>query len=117
MPADIRPGDGPSDILAENAAGKAQQFLRLPVESAKKLRWYDRQDLNNLVQQNLREKNDLLRVNAALRQVCTLQELYPKPDLHNSMLASMCLLLTTAHNITGCPDLGQQLTGRSICNA
>ena len=48
---------------------KTQQYLRLPIESAKKLRWYDRPDLNNLIQQNLREKNDLLEVNAALRQV------------------------------------------------
>ena len=53
----------------QDSAAKAQQYLRLPIESAKKLRWYDRPDLNNLVQQNLREKNDILGVNAALRQV------------------------------------------------
>lgn len=53
----------------QDPAAKAQQYLRLPIDSAKKLRWYDRPDLNNLVQQNLREKNDILGVNAALRQV------------------------------------------------
>lgn len=68
VPADGRPGEAVG-TSPESQAGKAQQYLRLPVESAKKLRWYDRPDLNHLVQQNLREKNDLLGVNAALRQV------------------------------------------------
>ena len=71
MPADGKPAEA-AGSSPESQAGKSQQYLRLPVESAKKLRWYDRPDLNNLVQQNLRDKNDLLGVNAALRQVATL---------------------------------------------
>ena len=43
--------------------------MRLPVESAKKLRWFDRQDLNMLIQLHLREKQELFEANAALRQV------------------------------------------------
>lgn len=70
VPADGRPADPAAGASSESVSGKSQQFLRLPVESAKKLRWYDRPDLNNLIQQNLRDKNDLLGVNAALRQVC-----------------------------------------------
>ena len=68
VPSDGRPTDA-AGASPESQAGKVQQYLRLPVESAKKLRWYDRPDLNNLIQQNVREKNDLLGVNAALRQV------------------------------------------------
>lgn len=68
VPTDGRPGEAVG-TPPESQAGKTQQYLRLPVESAKKLRWYDRPDLNHLVQQNLREKNDLFGVNAALRQV------------------------------------------------
>ena len=68
VPADGKPGEA-AGSFPESQASKSQQFLRLPVESAKKLRWYDRPDLNNLIQQNLRDKNDLLGVNAALRQV------------------------------------------------
>ena len=70
----------------QDSAAKAQQYLRLPIESAKKLRWYDRPDLNNLVQQNLREKNDILGVNAALRQVRHAHEAavseHSRPFLH-----------------------------------
>ena len=76
VPADGRPVDAPGGVSPENAAGKAQQYLRLPVESAKKLRWYDRPDLNNLVQLNLRDKNDLLGVNAALRQVVCCESMH-----------------------------------------
>ena len=71
VPVDGRPGDATPGAFPETLAGKSQQYLRLPVESAKKLRWYDRPDLNNLIQQNLRDKNDLLGSNAALRQVCS----------------------------------------------
>ncbi len=42
--------------------------MRLPIESAKKLRWFDRQDLNMLIQLHLREKQELYEANAALRQ-------------------------------------------------
>lgn len=37
---------GPGDPPAEQQQ-QEQQYLRLPVESAKKLRWFDRQDINS----------------------------------------------------------------------
>ena len=46
-----------------------QQFLRLPMESAKKLRFYDRQELSDLVAQHIREKQQLEATNGALRKV------------------------------------------------
>lgn len=51
------------------AAQEEQQYLRLPVESAKKLRWFDKQDINMLMQLHLREKQELFEANSALRQV------------------------------------------------
>ena len=39
------------------------------VDSARKLRWYDREDLKPLVEQNLRDKQLLQDTLAALRQV------------------------------------------------
>lgn len=39
------------------------------MESAKKLRWYDRADLSTLVMQNLKDKQELQAVNEALHQV------------------------------------------------
>ena len=73
-------GDG---VLAPAAAGRQQdgapplpadpqqqqQYLRLPVESAKKLRWFDRHDVNMLMQLHLREKQELFEANSALRTV------------------------------------------------
>ncbi|KAK9815909.1 hypothetical protein WJX72_011792 [[Myrmecia] bisecta] len=59
----------PSHAVAEKpAAAKAQQFLRLPVESARKLRWYDREDLNQLIETTLKEKQQLNDTIAALKQ-------------------------------------------------
>lgn len=46
-----------------------QQYLRLPLESARKLRFYDRPDLNELVEQHTHDKAQLTAANAALRQV------------------------------------------------
>ncbi|KAL4428842.1 hypothetical protein ABPG77_005280 [Micractinium sp. CCAP 211/92] len=46
-----------------------QQYLRLPVESAKKLRWFDRHDVDMLMKLHLREKQELFEANSALRQV------------------------------------------------
>lgn len=46
-----------------------QQFLRLPVESARKLRFYDRPDLSELVAQHARDKAALTAANEALCQV------------------------------------------------
>ncbi len=61
-------------LSAETAAPEAQsappqQFLRLPLESARKLRFYDRPDLSELVEQHAQDKAQLTAANAALRQV------------------------------------------------
>ncbi|EIE18143.1 hypothetical protein COCSUDRAFT_49368 [Coccomyxa subellipsoidea C-169] len=44
------------------------QYLRLPVDSLKKLRWYDRDDLSTLVELSTREKQQLQDTITALRQ-------------------------------------------------
>ena len=46
-----------------------QQFLRLPVDSARKLRFYDRPDLSDLVTQHAQDKARLQAAIDALRQV------------------------------------------------
>jgi hypothetical protein len=46
-----------------------QQFLRLPVESARKLRFYERPDLSELVAQHARDRAQLEAANASLRKV------------------------------------------------
>ena len=97
VPSDGRAGDAPGASL-ESDAGRAQQYLRLPVESAKKLRWYDRPDLNNLVQLNLRDKNDLLGVNAALRQVSLSMKISytSSASFVDGLAVSLCTLLCIA---------------------
>jgi hypothetical protein len=45
---------------------------RLPVESAKKLRWYDKADLAQLTRQHVREKHLLLDTVTALKKVMPL---------------------------------------------
>ncbi|KAK3265421.1 hypothetical protein CYMTET_25890 [Cymbomonas tetramitiformis] len=57
---------------------KEQQFVRLPVTSAKRLKFYDKSDLNALIKQHLHEKQQVLEENTALRQLimdqCNLSE-------------------------------------------
>ena len=43
--------------------------LALQIESAKKLRWYDRADVSDLVRSNLKDKRLLQATISALRQV------------------------------------------------
>lgn len=57
-------------LVAGVVVKDGKQFLRLPLESARKLRFYDRPDLSALIQANLREKQQLFDTNAALKQVC-----------------------------------------------
>lgn len=45
------------------------QYVRIPIDSAKKLRWYDRKDLCLLIQLHLKEKKELFEANSALRQI------------------------------------------------
>ena len=51
------------------APAGAQQFLRLPVDSARKLRYYDRPELNDLVTEHAKDMAALQAANAALRKV------------------------------------------------
>ena len=51
------------------AQQQPQQFLRLPVDSARKLRYYDRPELNELVTTHARDMATVQAANAALRQV------------------------------------------------
>ncbi len=44
---------------------------RLPVESARKLRWFDKEDLSALTKQHMREKHQLLDTITALKTVGT----------------------------------------------
>ncbi|PRW20931.1 Golgi-localized GRIP domain-containing [Chlorella sorokiniana] len=60
---------GPGQGQQQAQSSPQPQYLRLPVESAKKLRWFDRQDINMLMQLHLREKQELFEANAALRTV------------------------------------------------
>ena len=89
-PCRLRQGlaaDGRSGAPASPEASDKQQYLRLPVESAKKLRWYDRADLSTLVMQNLKDKQELQAVNEALHQVTTL----PSPWRKGCGRRSSCL--------------------------
>lgn len=48
--------------------GGSDGYLRLPVESAKKLRWYDQHDMKMIIQLHLREKHELIQANSLLRE-------------------------------------------------
>ncbi|PSC74921.1 zinc ion binding [Micractinium conductrix] len=67
LPAPTASSEAASPVKQD--ANGEQQYLRLPVESAKKLRWFDRQDINMLMTLHLREKQELFEANSALRQV------------------------------------------------
>jgi hypothetical protein len=43
---------------------------RLPLDSARKLRWFDKGDLPNIVKTHAREKRELLDAITALKKVC-----------------------------------------------
>ena len=59
----------PGGAGGATALGPAPQFLRLPVDSARKLRYYDRPELNDLVTQHARDVATLQAANTALRKV------------------------------------------------
>jgi hypothetical protein len=46
---------------------------RLPIDSAKKLRWYDKADVASLTRQHVREKHMLLDTITALKKVRQIQ--------------------------------------------
>ena len=60
---------GPSGSGPAPGKGPQPQYLRLPLDSARKLRWYDREDLSRLIESNLQERQQLAEVNASLREV------------------------------------------------
>ncbi|KIZ00756.1 hypothetical protein MNEG_7208 [Monoraphidium neglectum] len=45
-----------------------RQFLRLPIDSARKLRWYDKGEVAQITRQHVREKHALLDTIAALKK-------------------------------------------------
>ena len=53
----------------EAAAAEAPRFVRLPVESAYKLKWYDSHQLASLIEKHLEEQQQVLDENAQLRRV------------------------------------------------
>ena len=67
VPACIRRFKGWS---VPTAAGQAEQaHVKVPVESAARLRLFEREDVTQLVTETQCEKQELLDANAALRQV------------------------------------------------
>ncbi len=65
--AQAGPSQGPSPDPSPSKQG-GDGYLRLPVESAKKLRWYDQHDVKMLIQLHLREKHELNQANSLLRE-------------------------------------------------
>ncbi|WIA17304.1 hypothetical protein OEZ85_014171 [Tetradesmus obliquus] len=54
---------------AHSPTPESKQYLRLPLDSAKKLRWYDKSDVASLTRQHVREKHLLLDTITALKKV------------------------------------------------
>jgi hypothetical protein len=65
-----RPGGGAAAGPGPGAgqADGDRQYLRLPVDSARKLRWYDKGDAAALTRQHVREKHALLDTITALKK-------------------------------------------------
>lgn len=62
------PKGSPQKNLGGAEDSDGTKYIRLPVESAKQLRWYDQKDIRLLIDLHLREKHELLLANAALRE-------------------------------------------------
>lgn len=54
----------------------------MQIDTAKKLRWYDREDLSQLISITTREKQQLQDTVSALRQVLWLLSTQPRCSLH-----------------------------------
>ncbi|KAG2451383.1 hypothetical protein HYH02_003985 [Chlamydomonas schloesseri] len=68
-------GDTANNVLAKAPGGPPApaeaskgEYLRLPVESARRLRWFEKADLQALTKSHLREKRELLDTVAALKK-------------------------------------------------
>eukprot|EP00798_Chlamydomonas_sp_ICE-L_P010479 gene10479-8443_t len=69
-PVDVSPSPPGGEPSQGGAAPTAEkQYLRLPLESAKKLRWYDKVDLQGLVRNHSREKRELYDTITALKKI------------------------------------------------
>jgi hypothetical protein len=66
---DARPGGGGGGGAPPPLQEGDKQYLRLPVDSARKLRWYDKGDAAALTRQHVREKHVLLDTITALKKV------------------------------------------------
>ncbi len=80
-PAQVPEGSGLSASGPAPGKGPQPQYLRLPIDSARKLRWYDREDLSRLIESNLQERQQLAEVNTALREVILLADCTTGPAL------------------------------------
>ena len=61
--------DAPGPSQSQQQQDKGKEYLRLPLDSARKLRWYDKSDLTSLTKAHFREKRELLDTVAALKKV------------------------------------------------
>lgn len=80
-------------IVKQNAVGKqiqtekgTQQYLRLPLESARRLRWFDNADLNNIIRTHIREKQELIDLNDNLRKLLIEKGLVREDVLNQSLM-------------------------------
>eukprot|EP01026_Neomeris_dumetosa_P031539 TRINITY_DN25001_c0_g1_i5.p1 TRINITY_DN25001_c0_g1~~TRINITY_DN25001_c0_g1_i5.p1 ORF type:complete len:886 (+),score=217.23 TRINITY_DN25001_c0_g1_i5:115-2658(+) len=71
-----------------------QEYLRLPIASAKKLTWYDKGDIVQIVKQHLREKQEVLDTNWALKRT-----LLRKGISENELEQEVKLMLQEVENI------------------
>jgi hypothetical protein len=55
-----------------HGAASDRQHVRLPVESARRLRWFENRDVNNVVREHAMEKQQLMACVAAMR-TCMVQ--------------------------------------------
>eukprot|EP01025_Chloroclados_australasicus_P025050 TRINITY_DN25062_c1_g1_i1.p1 TRINITY_DN25062_c1_g1~~TRINITY_DN25062_c1_g1_i1.p1 ORF type:complete len:851 (-),score=158.34 TRINITY_DN25062_c1_g1_i1:584-3136(-) len=56
------------ELQQSQQSQQQQEYLRLPIASAKKLTWYDKGDIVQIVKQHLREKQEVLDANWALKR-------------------------------------------------
>eukprot|EP00210_Caulerpa_lentillifera_P004055 g3868.t1 len=90
--------DTVSGIVKQNAAKLTtvstnsvdqKQYLRLPLESARRLRWYDSLDLNQIVRSHIREKQELIELNNLLRKILVDKNLVNEEVIDGALLRRM----------------------------
>lgn len=89
----LKPSNTPSSHPALQQGDR--QYLRLPLESARKLRWFEKADLQALTKSHFREKRELLDTLAVLKK------LFVRHGLDEAKLdAEVAAHLRTAHELT-----------------